>query len=140
MTKALIDTNVIIDIALKRQPFYQDAVNVFKQISEQKLLGYISATIVTDVFYLLRKASGQEKALAFLHELITIVDVIGVDKRTIINALSLNWADFEDAVQAQTAIENELDVIITRNTKDYQPLSKIQIVSPSNYSGLTKLV
>jgi predicted nucleic acid-binding protein len=133
MIKVLIDTNVIIDIALKRQPFYQDAAKIFKKISEQKLRGYISATIATDVFYLLRKDSGKEKALDFLLELVEIIDIIGVDQRTIINALYSGWDDFEDAVQAQSAIENEIDIIITRNKKDYQPIGQIQILTPADF-------
>ncbi|GHT49073.1 PIN domain-containing protein [Bacteroidia bacterium] len=133
MIKALIDTNVIIDIALKRQPFYQDAVNIFKKISEQKVQGYISATIVTDVFYLLRKDEGKDKALAFLQELIGIVDIVGVDKNIVLNALYSGWDDFEDAVQAQSAIANDFDVIITRNTKDYQPIGKIKVCLPADF-------
>lgn len=65
--------------------------------------------------------------------MIQVIEVLGVDKQTIINALSLNWTDFEDAVQTQTAIENEIDFIITRNTKDFKKTKKIKVLTPDEF-------
>jgi len=136
MMKALIDTNVILDIALKREPFVKDAVSLFQKINEQTIQGFISATIATDVFYLLQRESGKEKALDFLIKLTFIVDILGIDKNIIINALQSGWDDFEDAVQAHAAIENDMDVIITRNAKDYRQVKSVKVLSPADFLKL----
>jgi predicted nucleic acid-binding protein len=98
--KALIDTNVILDIALNRQPFCQETKIIFQYMEDEKILGHISASTVTDIFYLLRKQIGRQNATQYILELIEIVNILCVDKQTIINALLSGWTDFEDAVQA----------------------------------------
>ena len=62
MIKALLDTNIILDIALKRKKFYNDAAGIFKMIYEKKVQAFISATTINDIFYILQKESGKEKA------------------------------------------------------------------------------
>ena len=136
MIKALIDTNVIIDFFLERQPFHGEAEIIFRKIADKKVAGYISASAVTDIFYLLQKEKGRANATNCILKLLRIIDVLGVDKNTIINALMLGWHDFEDAVQTQVAIENEMNVIITRNTKDYQNIKGCQIFNPHDFIDL----
>jgi len=133
MIKALIDTNVIIDLFLGREPFCRDTEIIFKKISDKKVEGYISASAVTDIFYLLKKAKGKSDATNYILKLIKIVEILSVDKQTIINALLYNWHDFEDAVQAQVAIGNEMDVIITRNTKDFQKTKEVKVLTPKEF-------
>jgi predicted nucleic acid-binding protein len=131
--KVLFDTNIILDIALMRTPFCEDAIKIFKHINTGILYGYLSATTVTDIFFFLRKEHGKENALNFLRELVRVIDVISIDRKIIHNALKTNWNDFEDAVQAQAALENDIDVIITRNTKDYKLIRDVKVLSPSNF-------
>jgi predicted nucleic acid-binding protein len=61
------------------------------------------------------------------------IDILGIDKDLILNALYSDWKDFEDAVQAQAAVENELDVIITRNTKDFKQNTTVRILTPDEF-------
>ncbi|MDR3327395.1 MAG: PIN domain-containing protein [Prevotellaceae bacterium] len=131
MIDALIDTNVILDFLLERQPFCVEAKAVFQNLEDDKIRGYITASSVTDIFYLLKKELGRQNAVQCILELIEIVDILGVDKIIISNALQLGLSDFEDAVQAQTAIENGIEIIITRNAKDFQQLASMEILSPS---------
>jgi predicted nucleic acid-binding protein len=121
------------DIALKRHPFYNHAIILFQKIHDKKLQGNISASTVTDIFYLVQREKGKETAINFLQKLIKVINIVGVDKDTIINALQLEWNDFEDAVQAQAALENEIDIIITRNTKDFQKTKNIRVFSPVDF-------
>jgi len=133
MIKALIDTNVILDFFLEREPFYRDAETVFQKIRNKKAKGHISASTVTDIFYLLRKAKGNLGATNHILKLIQIIEILDVDKQTIINALLFGWTDLEDAVQTQVAVENEMDVIITRNTKDFQKAKRIKVLTPKEF-------
>jgi len=133
MIKALIDTNIIIDFFLEREPFYKDVEIIFQKINDKKITGYISVSAVTDIFYLLRKAKGNSDAVNCILKLIQIIEILSIDKQIIIDALFLNWSDFEDAVQAQTAIENEMDVIISRNTKDFQKIMNVKVLTPTEF-------
>ena len=128
MIKVLLDTNVILDIALKRPQFYEDAAAVFQKMFENKITGYISASSVTDIFYILKRA--KIDAFTHLKQLLKIIDILNVDKDIILFALYSGWFDFEDAVQAQIAVENEMDIIITRNTKDYQKTQTVKVFTP----------
>jgi putative PIN family toxin of toxin-antitoxin system len=132
--KALIDTNVILDFFLYRELFYKDAEDIFQKMNDKKVNGYISASAVTDIFYLIQKEKGYLNASNCILKLMWIIEVLGIDKKTIINALLLNWKDFEDAVQAQVAMENKLDIIITRNPKDYKTLEAIQVITPHDFA------
>ena len=134
MIKALIDTNIIIDIALQREPFYLDAIQVFNKINEQKISAFISASAITDIFYILKKSNGKDKTLAFLKELLDVVDVASVNKSNILQALYSGWNDFEDAVQAQVAIENGFEIIITRNPHDYRNSQTLQVLTPHDFT------
>jgi len=127
--KVLIDTNVILDFVLNRVPFAADATAIFQHIEQQTFSAVVSASAVTDIFYLLQKE--KVDAFAFLKDFLTAVDVLGVDKSIIMYALYSGWTDFEDAVQAQVAIENNIDAVITRNTKDYRRLKEIQVLTPT---------
>jgi len=131
MIKAFLDTNVVLDIALERPLFYEEASGVFLKITENEIYGYISVKSVMDIFYVLNRA--KIEAFCYLKKLLEIVDVLDVDKNIIIKALHSGWTDFEDAVQAQVAIENEMDVIITRDTKDFQKAKNIKVLTPKEF-------
>lgn len=127
--RVLIDTNVILDFVLNRVPFADDAATLFQYIERHTFSAAISASAVTDIFYLLNKE--KVDAIAFLKDFLSAVDVLGVDKAIIMYALHSGWTDFEDAVQAQVAIENNIDAVITRNPKDYNRLQEIQVLTPT---------
>jgi predicted nucleic acid-binding protein len=127
--RVLIDTNVILDFVLNRTPFADGATALFQHIEQKTFSAVVSASAVTDIFYLLKK--GRVDAIAFLKDFLFAVDVLGVDKEIVMYALHSGWTDFEDALQAQVAIENNIDAIVTRNTKDYSRLKEIQAFTPT---------
>jgi len=133
MKRVLIDTNIIVDIATRRDPFFEHSSKVLKLAIEGKITAYVSASAVTDIVYILQKENGKTSTMQFVKELVEYIDILGVDKTIIINALNSNWKDFEDAVQGNVALDNSLDIIITRNTKDFIKLESIQILSPSHF-------
>jgi predicted nucleic acid-binding protein len=133
MTKVLLDTNVIVDFVLKREPFYENARTVFSEITKGNVQGYITAAMATDIFYLMQKINGKTWALDTLMDLTTILDVLTVYKKDVYAALKSKWNDFEDALQAQVATSNYMDAIITRNIKDYKKAQNLNIVLPSDF-------
>ncbi|MDR3329481.1 MAG: PIN domain-containing protein [Prevotellaceae bacterium] len=130
MNTVLIDTNVVIDFSLKREPFFEDAKNIFYKIHSKKVQAYISASAATDIFYLIRKAKGKALALEMLADLVAILEILDVHKSTILAAIKMEWGDFEDAVQAQVAMENNIEAIVTRDAKDFGRADSIKIISP----------
>lgn len=117
--KLLIDTNVILDIALERTPFVVQAALLLKTAQQQSIHLFITATTVTDLYYIIRKEKGKETALAFLKDLLQFIDVASVDKHIILQALDSEMSDFEDAVQAYSARQEAITTIVTRNEEDF---------------------
>lgn len=137
MIQALFDTNVILDIALEREPFFKEASQIFDLMDEGVVVGNITATTITDIYYVSRRSKGHNASLEFIRGLISVVDIIGIDKEIIINSLDSNLDDFEDAIQASAAKLNEIDVIITRNQKDFTN-TEISVQSPSEFLAENK--
>ncbi len=123
MKRILLDTNIVLDIALTHGKFGKDAGKLILFIVKNNINSYVTASSITDIYYVLRKEKGHIISIEFLKEFIQIVKIIGVDEEVIINALEGRMKDFEDAVQIETAISNDIDVIITRNKRDYQGLN-----------------
>jgi len=133
MKRVLLDTNIIIDIAKRSEFFFEHSSKVFELAVEEKIVAYVSASAVTDIFYILQKENGKVNTTLFLKELFNYIDILGVDKTIIINALNSDWKDFEDAVQGNVSIENRLDFIVTRNTKDFTQLKGIKVLTPLEF-------
>lgn len=117
--KVLIDTNIVLDLILEREPFVEDAATLFEQIEEGNLEGYIAATTITNIFYIIRKAKGRESALAAIHRLLIGLQLCAVDRQTVETALSFGLKDFEDSIQLACATLNQLDGVVTRNRRDF---------------------
>lgn len=132
MTKVLFDTNIILDIALKRESFFEDAFKLFSLIDQKKIIGNITASTITDIYYISKKEKGHTESINFIKGLIEVVEVIGIDKDIIIKALTSGMQDFEDAIQTCAAELNEIEVIITRNKKDFTNTS-LKILTPREF-------
>jgi predicted nucleic acid-binding protein len=132
MTKVLFDTNIILDIALKRESFFEDAFKLFSLIDQKKIIGIITASTITDIYYISKKEKGHTESINFIKGLIEVVEVIGIDKDIIIKALTSGIQDFEDAIQTCAAELNEIEVIITRNKKDFTNTS-LKILTPREF-------
>ena len=129
MKQVLIDPNIILDITLQRNPFFEIADQIFGKIDEGEIKGYVTASSVTDIYYVSRKACGREKTIEFIREMVDILEVLSVTKETIISALDAEFKDFEDAVQYCAADMNRIDIIVTRNKSDFK-LSAIEVCTP----------
>jgi predicted nucleic acid-binding protein len=137
MKKALIDSDVILDFFFDRDPFSEHAAFVFTQCELKQLRGYITPVIISNVYYLLRKISSHERVIRKLNQLLTLTEVLIIDKQVVLNAMNSKFKDFENALQNYACESNgDIDMIITRNIKDYQN-SNLSIMSPENYYNLT---
>lgn len=127
--KVLLDTNVILDFALERQPWFVNSEQIIYMVEQKQIIGYISASTVSDIYYIIRKMKSKELALEFIKNLSTICQIATVDSSVVSMALNTNFKDFEDAIQYSTYVLNKLNVIVTRNTEDF-PVGVIKILTP----------
>ena len=133
MKKVLLDTNVVLDFLLKREPNYGYAQTIVTEIANGNVRGYIIASMATDIFYLLQKTNGKIFAINSLTDLLIILDVLTVYRDDVYSVLYSGWDDFEDALQAYVAVRSGMDAIITWNSKDYQSAKNIKIVFPNDF-------
>ncbi len=128
--KILIDTNVVLDVLLMREPFCEDAVKILGLTKRDDVKEYVSASAVTDIYYIsFRQLKDKGLVMKLMKELLTVVSVAGVSGREILKAMELEWNDFEDSVQYSVALLQEMDGIITRNPDDYKE-SEIKVWLP----------
>ena len=119
MTNILLDTNIILDIALKRQPFFESSSKIFLMMDQNILSSYVTATTITDIYYIAQKEKSRNIAREFIINLVSIVDVLGVDQYVIHEALQRDMKDFEDAIQVSAADLRDIKIIVTRNPRDF---------------------
>ncbi len=128
--RILIDTNIVLDVMLKREPFYKMSLEILGLVKRDDVEEYISASTVTDIYYLAyRQLRDKGIVKNLMKELLTVVSVASVSGQEIENAISLEWNDFEDSVQYSVAYLQEMDGIVTRNPNDYRE-AKIKVWKP----------
>ena len=133
MTKLLIDIDVILDFFFQREPFADSSAQILSLCESKKIKGYITPVIVSNVYYLLRQTAKHEKVIEKLKLLLSITEILAIDKAIVLHALSSEFRDFEDAIQNYTAeLNNEIAILITRNIKDYKH-SHLAIMTPDNF-------
>ena len=118
--KVFIDSDIILDLLAERDLFYDNAAKIFTLAYEKKIVLYTTATVLANVFYILRKIKGNEEAKRKLKNLRLLVHILPINENITDMALDSKFTDFEDALQYFTARENNVLAILTRNTKDYK--------------------
>lgn len=128
----LVDTNVLLDFVLEREPFVDYAEQVFEAAKHHSIQLFMSATTITDLYYIARKEKGKEQTLALIEDLLQFVEVASVDKTVILHALRSELPDFEDAVQEGAAKQAAISTIVTRNEADFTQ-SDLDIYHPETF-------
>lgn len=131
--KILIDTNVILDVLLKREPFYHEGAKVLNLSRKDNVKLFISASAITDIYYIANQTlRNKMETKNLLSKLLKVVSVASVSENMIKNALELPWRDFEDSVQYSVALLQEMEGIVTRNPNDYKE-AEINIWTPEEF-------
>lgn len=127
--RILLDTNIILDSLLARMPFFEDADRLFQGIRSGQIIGYVTATTLTDIFYIVKKQRNSQIGKQYVSDLLLTLEICAVNQDILKAALALNLDDFEDAVQLACAMNENLDAIITRDLQGFIN-SPIAILSP----------
>jgi predicted nucleic acid-binding protein len=120
MEKIFIDTDIALDLLSERQPHYAHAAQIFTKGDQGKLLINVSSLSFSNLNYLLSRQFSQKDARKILNRFKILVNVLSVDDKIIELSLNSDFKAFEDAIQYYTAIENNINTLITRNLKDYK--------------------
>lgn len=131
MKHYFVDTNVVIDMLADREGFADAASDVFDAAGRGEIKLSICALSYSTIYYIVRRYSCREVALAALKELTRIVSVLPVNIHVIESALESDFSDYEDAIQYYSAVQDSsIDAIITRNPKDFK-LSNLPVILPT---------
>jgi predicted nucleic acid-binding protein len=130
--RVIIDTNVVLDVLLERNPFVQAAVDIFCLVEESRLEAFLCATTVTTVDYLLTQALPASKARDALRKLISLFEIATVNRPVIERALGSKILDFEDAVLDEAGRMVGAECLITRNIKDFTG-SALKVFEPNEF-------
>lgn len=132
MKNLLIDTNIIIDLLAKRKDFYQEVQELFTLADENEVNLYISSLTFANTHYVLSKELNADQIRKVLIKFKLLVKILPLDDRILELALSSDFKDFEDGIQYYTALENKLEIIITRNKKDFKT-AKLPVLTAKEY-------
>ena len=128
--RLMIETNILLDVLVKREPFYEASREVLRLCEEKKVQGFLSASAATDIFYLVRRhLHSTNSAYKCLGYVLDILKVLTVTNEDVINAYTKKAHDFEDCLLAVCAASNKCDYIITRNKRDFEEFN-IETFSP----------
>ena len=130
--KVLIDTNVIIDFLLKREPFYKASKEVLMKCTHENVEGFIAIHSVSNLWYILKNESieNRRKCLKIICLALTVCHA---NHSEVYNAIKNDKLhDFEDCLQEACAYQNKMDYIITRNVKDFKA-SRVKAISPKDF-------
>jgi len=133
MDKILIDTDVILDFFFNRKPFAEYSTEVMNLCEENKIKGFTTPVIISNVYYLLNKTAKHDIIVEKIKQLLNIIEIVEMNKAVVLKALNSEFKDFEDALQNFSAIENgEIKMILTRNIKDFKK-SQLAVLTPETY-------
>lgn len=138
VNRILIDTNVLLDYLLTREPFYQDAKNVISVCVDGRVKGCIAAHSISNMFFILRKDYDAKERREVLVNLCSIFDIEGIDRIKLVSGLqNEDFSDFEDCLQMECAKSYGAEYIVTRNIDDYKA-SEIKAILPKDYLEMLK--
>lgn len=129
--RVLIDTNVVLDFLQEREPFVENAARLFERVDAGEIEGFIAATTVTNIYYIIRRVAGKVVAQDAITQVLSDLNICAVDLAVLEQALALNFEDFEDAVQYACAVVYGVDTIVTRDASGFIN-AEIPVVMPED--------
>ena len=133
--RALIDTNIILDVLCQRERFFENSSMVFKLCEMKKLDGVISALSIPNLVYIMRKELDHDAIKTVLQKLSLIFKIEDLKAADLLKAAVMDFKDYEDALQSICAERTNADFIISRNVKDFQN-SSVKAVTPEEFLNM----
>ena len=135
MRKIFVDTNILLDVALHRDGFFESASAVWGDCESQKVQGFISAISLNNLYYIMRRRVASNVALEYVRLIMNVFSIVPPDEGILRLAVDLPQKDFEDAIQTFSALQVKADCIVTRDREHFSN-NYLTIVSPAEYMEL----
>ena len=135
--KILLDTNVVLDLLLAREPFVDLAREIFILIENKEIEGYLCATSVTTLHYLIGRETNKKEANQIIEKLLILFEVSPVTKKVLYDASANNGIDYEDSVIYTSAYYSDINIIVTRDKRGFKE-SKISSLTPKEFLAFFK--
>jgi predicted nucleic acid-binding protein len=133
--RVLIDTNIVLDFLQERELFVENAARLFEQIDAGEIEGVITATTITNIYYIVRKSAGNQVAQDAITQILADLTIGAVNRDVLERAIALKFNDFEDAVQYACGVVYAVDAIVTRDRSGFAN-AMIPVVLPENLDDL----
>ena len=130
--KLFVDTNVLLDVFGRREPFYEDSARIWTLAETGEVAGFVSAMSFPNIFYILRRAEGYRAARKAMGLIRDAFSLVPFDSQITNQAIDSDIKDFEDAIQFFSALRSGADSLITRNTRDF-PTGDVLIQTPTEF-------
>ena len=132
MEKIFVDTDIVMDLLAKREPYYQYAAELFSKADKGEIEICISPLTFYNISYIVFRNYNSSKSRRNLLKFKTLVHFLPVNDKVIDLTLTSDFKDFEDGIQYFTALEYNVNTLITRNLKEYKS-AKITILTAEQY-------
>ncbi len=130
--KVLLDSDILLDYFLGRDPYADFSEKVLNLCDRKELYGFITPVILANVYYILRKNFSRALSYQYLSALMNIIEIVSIERTSVLKALQSDFIDFEDALQNFSAEDFGIQFIFTRNLKDYKK-SSLKIFTPEEF-------
>ena len=130
--KIFLDTNVLLDIFMRREPYYDASAQVVYACERGQFTGGFTTLSACNIVYALRKQLGSTQTIEAIRRLVGIIEPIGTSVASLLQSLENPQTDFEDTVQSKCALEWNADTIITRDKSGFTD-SAIPVLTPSEF-------
>ncbi len=137
LVMAFLDTNIILDVLLERQPWYAAAASLWAALREGKVACLVSASSITDIYYisdqhLRRRPSADRDARGIVRECLDHLTIVEVSRGHLERAYEIGGEDFEDDLQYACAEACRAEVIVTRDPAGFCETA-IPVFSPEAF-------
>ena len=137
MRKIFIDTNILLDVILRRADFYQQAATIWADCESRKVQGYVSAISLNNMHYIMRKMVAPDVALEYVRLVLNVFSIVPLDESILRLAVDLPQKGFEDAIQTFSAVQIKADCIVTRDKSQFSG-NYMPVITPAEYADLLR--
>jgi len=130
--KVLFDTNIILDVLLDREPFSESASYLLSKVERSEIIGFVCATTITTIYYLINKKLGSEAAARHVRSLMSLFEIAPVNRVVLEDALTAKFDDFEEAVLYESALHAGIEYIVTRNVRGFKK-ARLPVFDPMEF-------
>lgn len=136
--KIFIDTDIFLDTILDRKPHSASSNELLNLCELNEIQGFTSSLVLANIYYIINKIANHQKAISAISKIRSFINILPFTNKEIGESMNAEFQDFEDGIQYFIAINNKIECLVTRNTKDFQKAS-ISILTPKEFLQILKI-